>query len=588
VATIALLVRSAIVLHGWTTNPLVRTPQLDGQYYLQWAADIAAGDFAGRGGITAGGPWVLNPLYAYVLAPFAGAFREPLLPVVLFQAALGAATAALSAAAAGRWFGVRGAWAAGLLVAFAAPLAQLDQHVSVAELSAFLVAGACFACAPATVVRPWAAGLWLGLGALARPITPLALPLVAWRFVRESPRKLRTAFVVTVVFAACAVPSFLRNWIVSGEPAIYTAAGGINLHLGNNPEARQYRGMSSPHFRFNPIDMHEDARRYVQQSLGRVPTRAEIADFWVQRTVDEVVRHPGESALFYLHKARWFFESTEVPSSASRATDLTFSPGLAAAFVPTWLTASLAVAGAWIARRRRDLLLGPGALALAHWVVLTLVFPLSHYRAPAIPALAVLAAAAVCAAWDAWTAGRRAAAASTLGVAAAVATVGAVPPGPDPLWFRDLAVLALHARDSGDYALAEQRARAAREAYERYWGRDFALGWEMIGEMQFRRRDWAGARDSFNRALELDPTSPAVRVMRSWCHEMLGDYRDAERDARDTIDRYPSLPDGHGRLGEYLSILPGREAEAREALVHAMNLGGQPDVGALRRVGLIR
>jgi tetratricopeptide (TPR) repeat protein len=299
-------------------------------------------------------------------------------------------------------------------------------------------------------------------------------------------------------------------------------------------------------------------------------------------------RDPWGSLAFYAQKARWFFGPVEVPSSASLATDLGFSPGLRAACVPVWLVASLAVAGAWAWRRRADVLLGPGALALAHLGVLTLVFPLSHYRAPAIPALAVLAGGAVAAAWSAWDERRRGAAMAIVGIGAAVAAVGAVPPRPDPLWFRDESVLAMYEKRRGNIEAARTHALAALEAYRRQWpgAKDPGLAWELIAETQWADRRWEEARASLDRSLELDPHSPTARMTRSWVHERLLDFKRAEEDARETLKRYPFLPDAWVRLGEVLSLIPGKEAEAAEVLREAIRRGGRPDEGALRRAGL--
>ena len=609
-------VRVALVLHQWATNPVLRRPQLDAEYYLQWASEIALGDWAGLRGVQHASPFVLNPLYAYVLVPFVGIFANPMFFVALFQALLGAGAAALAAGAAVRAFGslggtdggtdgradggtlgTRAAWIAGLLTVLSPPLAELDAHIAVAELSAFLIAGACFALSPPSGTdRKWAhgpvaAGLWLGIGALARPITPVALPLIAWGFLRRTGHGLRSAVLVVAVFCACAAPSLARNWVASGEPIVYTAAGGINAHLGNNPEARKFRGMTSPHFRFNPVTMHEDARSYVREGLGREPTWGEISSwFWKMALDDLLFRDPAGSAAFYLNKLRWFFGPTEVPSSASLATDLTFSPWLRVACAPTWLVASLALAGAWVHRKRRAVLFGAGALAFAHLAILTLVFPLSHYRAPAVPALAVLAGGAVAAAWGAWAAGVRRTTWTVAAIAGGAAVIGAVPPGPDPLWMRDQAILALNARDAGQLEEAEAYAMAAVEAYRRQWPEepDNSIAWEMVGEMQFRRDKWAEARASLERSLALRPESPMVRLLNTYACERLGDFKAAESEAREVIRRYPDLPDGWTRLGEILSGLPGRTDEAQQVLREGIRRGGRPGEDALRRAGLIR
>ena len=595
-AAVAAGLRLLLLMHAWHTNPLVRTPLADGEVYLKWAREIAAGDVAGSRGMWAGIPWVLNPLYAYVIAPFALVWNDPHLPVLVAQALLGAATTALVAGAAMRTFDRRAGWIAGILVAFSAPLAELDAHIAVTELAAFLVAGACFACAPAApgdreaAHGPVAAALWLGIGALARPVTVIALPFVAWRFARESPHRLRTLVVTGAVFAACAVPSLARNWTVSGEPIVYTAAGGINAYFGNNPEAREHRGMSSTLVRFDPVQMHEDGAKIVAAEIGREPTRGEVSSWFWRKALDEFAGNPAASAAYLVHKARWFFGAPEVPSSASYVVDRLYSPGLGAAFVPTWVVASLAVAGLLAHRRRIDVLFGAGALVFAHWALLTLVFPLSHYRAPAIPAMAVLAGGAVAATLDRLREGRRGAALAIVGVAAGAVLVGVAPPR---LGYRpSLDEVHLAGRDikAQRFESAERRARSALAAAERDGDDEsgVAIAQRVLGQalvLQGRTREGV---DALDRSLALRPADINGLLMRSSGRAMLGDAAGGERDAREVIRLLPNDPVGYVRLATLLSADPARRDEARGALRRAIELGGHADPTLMDRLGMER
>ena len=590
----ALVLRTLLVLYVWRTHPFVRTPILDGEYYLRWAGGIASGDVAGTQGIVGGAAWVLNPLYAYLLAPFLGLFREPVLPILLAQGALGAATTALAAASATRTFDARAGWIAGLLVAFSAPLAQLDTAIAVVEVAAFLVAGACFACAPAApgdrkgAHGPVAAALWLGIGALARPVTVLALPFVAWRFARESTRRVRTLVVAGAVFAACAVPGLVRNWAVSGEPIVYTASAGINAHFGNNPDARRDRAMMSTVVRFHPEDMYGDARRVVGLALGHAPTAGEISSWFWARTRDEIAQHPAESAAHYANKARWFLGPVEVPSTASLTVDRWYSPWLRAAFVPTWLVAALAIAGLWAWRRRADVLLGPGAIVVAHWATLTLVFPLSHYRAPAIPAMAILAGGALTAVGQAFRTSRRGAAAAIVGVAAAAAAVGAAPPGLAYLPSLDAFHLGLRDMQANRLVSAEDRAREsiALAAKEDGNARGEALAWRLLGQVLVLQGRVADGGAALDRSLALEPADTDALRMRSAACEMVGDRVGAERDARAATVVAPNDPEGWMRLGVVLAADDARADDARAALRRAIELGGSPDQASLVRLGM--
>jgi len=600
-AACAFVVRLAVGLQGLSQNPLLTKPQLDSEYYVRWAREIASGDFTSAHGVVGPTPYILNPLYAFVLAPLAGAFHDAWIPtaVMAFQALLGAATAALAATAARRLFGRAAAWTAGLAVAFSTVLVQLDTHVAVSGVAAFLTAGAVFAAAPRADGSsgkghgPIAKGLWLGVGALARPITPLALPFFAWdEFRRAASGRWKRVALLVAAFAACAMPSLWRNWSVGGEPVVYTAASGLNAHLGNNPEARKYRTMASPWVRFNPEKMHEDARIYVSLYTGKEPTPSQVSSYFTKMTIEELFRATGESIGFYLNKARWFVAPVEVPSSASLANDLAFAPLLRAAFVPTWLVAAAAFAGLFLHRRRRDVVCGPGALLFAHWAVLTLVFPLSHYRSPAIPALAVLAGGAVHASVVAWKNGaKRRVAAIVVGVAV-VAAAGAIPPQPRSLHESDEMLLAIDRRDRKEWDAARAHAEAAvadflRESPDE---RDFPQGRYLLGEIECSHGDadlkrgaddqaiaefQRGAED-FTKVTELQKTNWQAWLMRSKARQSLGDLQGALADARAMERLFPWLGHVQRRLCEVLTQM-GRNEEALDHYRKALDAGEDID-----------
>lgn len=591
----AVLVRLCTGLTGLLQNPMLTSRQLDTGYYLAWARDIAHGDVAGREGIVGGAPFILNPLYAYVLAPIVGAFEEPWTGVVAVQALLAGATAALAAAAARRFFGRTAAWTAGLAVAFSAALVQLDAHVAVSGLAAFLTAGAVFASAPPCYGAsgrghgPLARGLWLGLGALARPITPVALPLFAWaEWKREPAGRARRLSLLAAAFAACALPCLLRNWAVSGEPVLFTTASGLNLHIGNNAMSRDARTMVSPYTRFEPRQMHADARDYVAHVTGRDPSPSEVSAYFTRLAVHDALREPGAAVAFAAQKVRWFASPVEVPSTASLATDRRFTPLLHIAFVPTWLLAAAGVVGLVLFRRRRDIVCGPGALVLAHVFVLTLVFPISHYRSPAIPALAVLAGGAAEAALAAWRSRARARTWAIAGAIVAIAVIGAVPPQPDAGRHSDAMLLGYDARDRGRFDEAVAYADEARAAYREDLGdgRDFGPAWVLRASVELMRRRYADAIAALDHVLELEPSNWPARLDRSKAERLIGRVEPAERDAREVLSERPGEPTAHLRLGEVL-LATGRRGEAIDHLQQA-EAGGIELDPELRRAMQLR
>jgi len=558
-AALAVSVRAVVSWSAFATNPLVNTPRLDAAYYLAWAGDIAGGDLVGSAGTISGEPFFLNPLYAYVLAVLRLVAGAGPVPALVLNALLAGGTAALAAAAARRFSGGRAAWVAGVAVAFSAALVHLDTHVTVSGLAAFLTAGACYALSPPTgrARGPLAAGLWLGVGALARPVALLALPFAAWRHGRGLGGSWRRGCIVLAVFAACALPSFVRNWSVSGEPAVFTAANGHNLFLGNNPNARRLRAMYTNEFRFTPVEMHLDSKYRVAHELGREPTRGDVSSWYRARALEQLSVAPAASAAHYANKLRWFFSPAEPASSADMEFDRGLTPALRIGFVPSWLIAALAGMGVLLSLRRRDVLLGPGALALAHWGACTLAFPLSHYRSPAIPALAVLTGIGVAAVWQAARDGHRRTATAAVGAAALVAVAGAAGDQPGYLehakWINDAVAEIGRARGAADPEVHADAARAAADrALELEPGSLLAM--QVRGDADLAAGDLAGARDWALRARSAFPWNPAPRQRLAEIEFDLGNRAESARIMDAVVAEYPWSESLARRRDELLAL----------------------------------
>jgi hypothetical protein len=614
-AVLAVVVRLTAGLLAVAQNPLLTSRQLDSWYYVEWAREIAGGDFTGAAGIVQPDvrgpvPYILNSLYAFVLAPIVGIFRTPgLTPdevaisdpriayaVVVFQALLAAGTTALTVVAARRFFGNAAAWVAGFAVALSASLVTLDAHVAVSGLAAFLVAGAVFASAPGRENSsgrghgPVAVGLWLGIGALARPITQFALPFFAWKQWKEG--GVRKALVVVAVFAACAVPSYLRNWLVTGDAVVYTSASGLNLHIGNNPESRRARTMASPHIRFSPIDMHYDAYLYVKDygRLDHPPKPSEVSAYFQRKAIDELWKNPGESLVFYAQKARWFFSPVEAPSTGSLALDVRFTPLFRVAFVPTFVLAAAALVGAVLYRRRRDVVCGPTAMVLAHGIVLTTVFPISHYRSPAVPAMAVLAGGVVAWAVTAWRDGRKGRAGLAAVAVAAVAGLGSIPPQPAELPEMDALHLAMAAKDAKRWDEAIAYVKEAREARAKAAPNepDIPMPDTLLGEIYARTKNYPKAVEHLKRAVAIDPHYWNAQLLLSRSAQLMvpPDIDLAVSAAVRVEQEYPTFWMGYERELDIRAFQPDQRERALWLVQRIRELGGTVRDPVLRTLGI--
>ncbi len=253
-------------------------PVADETCYDALARSLAAG----KGYVEDGVPtayWTVG--CSGLIAAFYVVFGVHYLPVIVFQASLGAATAILTWRLAALFWDEGPARAAGLIiavlpsqVAYAARLYPAVVFGFVAVTAAYLIlrSGRLYAAA--------AAGLLTGAGALGAPVAlTLPVPFLALDLLlrRNWKRALARGLLVAVAASAVVAPWTYRNWRVLGAFVPVSTNGGVNLWMGNNADADGCYNF--PTSSANPLYLVRDEVR--RDRLGR-----ELA--W-----DYIRSHPG-------------------------------------------------------------------------------------------------------------------------------------------------------------------------------------------------------------------------------------------------------------------------------------------------------
>jgi 4-amino-4-deoxy-L-arabinose transferase-like glycosyltransferase len=243
-----------------------RPPISDEQYYDGLAQALAAGEGYAAGGV----PTAYWPVgYPAFLAFFYAVFGHYYLPVLIFQALLGAATAA-ALVLLGREFGSpAAARAAGLIIALAPNQIAYAARLFPAVVTAFALVGIALLVLKTRGFRGAAcAGVATGAAALVAPVMLVSVPaaIVADSFRRLSFFKVvGRGVVVAAVALAVVAPWTYRNWRVFGGFVPISTNGGVNLWIGNNPNATG--AYSYPTSRINPLFMTEG--ELARDRLGR-------------------------------------------------------------------------------------------------------------------------------------------------------------------------------------------------------------------------------------------------------------------------------------------------------------------------------
>ncbi|MBI5242145.1 MAG: glycosyltransferase family 39 protein [Elusimicrobia bacterium] len=396
------------------------TPLLDDNVFVSWRDVIQREGFLAR----SLGAFNLNPAYPYFLAYAGELIGNGVLPIVFLQHLLGALASVLLLRIASESFGSRAGWISGVIGALYGPAVFFESRLlgesfiyllNICALYLLLrperpdgvgsgrtkpTAFECLVRAPAQRPRLGAffAGICLGLSSAFRPTALAFAPFAAaWLYWSLKPRGAKPLAVCLLLFALGVwlpmLPFQLRNRIV--DPAsgfgLAVASGGVNLYLGNNPEAD---GLNNPpsFVHYGPGMQYQDFKEEAEKRTGRSLSAREVSGYWTRGTLQWFRDRPRRAWRLVARKMLLFWNHREPPdnfflSLFDRMTRLGSLPLLAWGFV-----APLGLLGGLMSLGRRRLL---HAYALTYFGLCAGFYVLARYRFPAAAALIPLAASAL-------------------------------------------------------------------------------------------------------------------------------------------------------------------------------------------------
>jgi len=299
----------------------LKTPLLDDAIFVSWAGTIAREGWLAR----SLGMFDFNPGYPYFLALLRQVTGDSVLGVIAFQHAAGALAPVVLFQLTWRAFGRSAAWAAAGMGVLYGPVFFYESRLlgefwiyllNLAALLAMLRA--------ARAERPWllwsAAGLALGTSTVLRPNVLVFVPCAA-AWCAMSLRR-RPALLAACLLALAAgiwlplLPFQLRNRAVvpSAGWGLSTASGGVNLFLGNNPEADGLN--KAPSFvRYGPGHEYDDFRDEAQRRMGRPLSRREVSRYWSREARRWFAGSPGAAWSLFARKCGFFWNHREPPDN---------------------------------------------------------------------------------------------------------------------------------------------------------------------------------------------------------------------------------------------------------------------------------
>ncbi len=300
-----------VVLTEWNASVFNFAVWSDASTYNQWARKIiTTGDWIGTQ------PFLMTPLYPYLLAVLYSMTGESLTAVRLLQHAVGIGTILLIYLSAEKLFNRRTAFFASFIAALYGPLLLFANLLLVETLKVFflILSFYCVVSAKEKAGMRWwiAAGVSIGAAMLCRPTDMLLLIFViSWIVISPgiTPSvKLRSSVMIAASALIIVLPVTIRNYAVSKEFIPVTSNGGLNFYLGNNAKA------VGVYYNVDGLDLANDpdGRVFLEMTTGRVYTPGEASSYWMTESKKFISEYPVDFLKLFGKKLLLFFHYKEI------------------------------------------------------------------------------------------------------------------------------------------------------------------------------------------------------------------------------------------------------------------------------------
>ena len=576
-----------IALTRLTSSPFLLPSGSDMHFYDDWAKQILHGQWTDHHAFYG------LPLYPFLLAFFYRIFGySPFVPG-FFQACLDAGTSVLIYRIVWQILCTKNrskrvatvtAVGAGLGWGFFVPAQAYSIILMPTSLAVFVLWWLIWQIvrthAALSVSRSLIFGLVIGITAMGIATILVVVPLFLWAiFVRplsipsrsgRSSFRSRTtaAFLFMVGILAGASPCWLHNYLVADDRVFLSAHGGINLWLGNNPDATGYPRFPGLHAAQSQMLL--DSVRIAEAAAGRTLKRSEVSEYWSAKARSYIAENPIPWLKLMARKVANFWNAFEYDDvgaiSALRERRIIF-PGLEFAAVAALALPGL-LFGLWIFPNSRPV----AAAIVLHLVAVLPTFVTERYRMGVVPGLLVFSAIGLSELWTDWSLGRFRRVIIyfiTLLIALWLVTIPRTEPG---LWAVRFYNAGRAALDAGDLARAQELLSHARIYAPDSAEVNFVLGnlrlaqgnrpeafsfysavllmdpahkgaLTNIGVMALDDGKFAEAAGYFRKALEQKPTIAKTYYLLAKAELALGNFEQAKGDIADALRMEPERPE---------------------------------------------
>jgi Flp pilus assembly protein TadD len=400
-------------------------------------------------------------------------------------------------------------------------------------------------------------------------LVPLFLVAI---FVRQTQSRLAAkaaavALLFLGVFAGTS-PCWVHNYFVARDPVFLSAHGGINLWLGNNPEATGYPRFPGLHA--GQGQMLQDSIDQAEAAAGRVMRRSEVSRYWSNKARDYIAANPSAWLSLLARKLGNFwnaFEYDDLGVIANLREHRVLFPG-----IYFGLVAVLGISGAIFSWRAFPVSRWVAAAILLHLAAILPVFVTERYRLAVVPGLLVLAGLGLHRLWVHIASGNYRNAALQMGSVAVSAFIVMLPRHDPSLWALEAYNAGRLALETNNLPLAEYHLQRAYALVPGNAETNFALGnlrlaqgdapaaknfyeaalkidgkhksaLNNLGVLALGENRPAAAVDYFRRALALEPRNAKTHYLLAKALDLAGNRPDARTEVARAVELDPAQPE---------------------------------------------
>jgi len=409
-----------IYLYQYKNNPFFDSPVIDALTNYLFAVRGAQGDWLVKGEVVGRGP-----VYVYFLAFLFKIFGTGFTAARVAQMTLGTVNCILVYFLGKKIFSRMVGVISALICSMYGVLIYFDAEFLYVGLAIFinllLLLSLLHSIDKPRIWKWIGCGILLGASLQTNATIMLFFPLLfVWLFLFADKKKqqeetgikkirfkkaIGTFLLIVLGSSIIMLPFTLRNYFMGGDLVMIGSAVGINLHIGNNPNA-DGKSVNVPTRDFSYTWQWYDntlisAKKGAERDMGREILPSEASNYWIRKSLGFMLTHPGTTMYLMLRKFFYFFNAYEIAENQSIYFYRIWSPLLkilvfhnnVLAF-PFGIICPLALLGIAVCSKKDKAVMLLLIYMAAFLMLMMILFVCSRYRAITIPIFAIFAAAA--------------------------------------------------------------------------------------------------------------------------------------------------------------------------------------------------